>query len=326
MSRSNDAADLVERLLAGERRALSRTISEVENESETGLRALRLLYPHTGRAHWIGITGSAGAGKSTLTALIAGAFRRQDRTVGIVAVDPSSPFSHGAILGDRIRMQALGGDSGVYVRSMATRGSAGGLAAMAADVAAVFDAAGQDVVIIETVGAGQDEVDIARVAQTTLVLNTPGMGDDIQAIKAGILEIADILVVNKADLPGADAVEAQLQALLELAMPAGAWEIPVVKVSARTGEGLDRLMDAIDGHKRYAHSSTDVNRERDRATQQILAAAQAELARRIRRGEAGNGIKTLAESVSARKLDPRSAAVELLRDLQMTPIDRSEGQ
>ena len=325
MSRKNDAGELVQRLLAGERRALSRAVTEVENESTTGLEALRLLYPHTGRAHWIGITGSAGAGKSTLTAVLAGAFRRDGKTVAIVAVDPSSPFSQGAILGDRIRMQALSGDSGTYVRSMATRGSAGGLAAMAADVATVFDAAGYDVIVIETVGAGQDEVDIARVAQTTLVLNTPGMGDDIQAIKAGILEIADILVVHKADLPGTDAVEAQLLALLDLA-PSGAWEIPVIKVSARNADGIDALLEAIDRHRQYLDSHEDAAQKQGRARQQIIAATQAELARRIRQDEAGSGLAALAESVAARAIDPRSAAVELLRQVNLSAGETGKGK
>jgi LAO/AO transport system kinase len=323
MSRRNDAGDLAQRLLAGERRALSLAISEVENETPTGLETLRLLYPHTGKAQWIGITGSAGAGKSTLTAVLAGALRRKQKTVAIVAVDPSSPFSHGAILGDRIRMQALSGDSGTYVRSMATRGSAGGLAAMAADVAAVFDAAGYDVVVIETVGAGQDEVDIARVAQTTLVLNTPGMGDDIQAIKAGILEIADILVVNKADLPGADAVEAQLRALMDLA-PSGAWDIPIIKVSARNEDGIESLLEAIDSHSVYLGSQEDEVRKQSRARQQVLAAAHAELARRIRQGAAESYLALLTEGVASRALDPRSAATELLRQMNLAAGDASE--
>ncbi|HTE86317.1 MAG TPA: methylmalonyl Co-A mutase-associated GTPase MeaB [Dehalococcoidia bacterium] len=313
MSRGSDAGDLVRRLLGGERRALSRAISEVENESATGLEALRLLYPHTGRAQSIGITGSAGAGKSTLTAVLAKAFRAEGRTVAVIAVDPSSPFSHGALLGDRIRMQDLTNDPGTFIRSMATRGSAGGLAATAADVAAVFDAAGRDIVIIETVGAGQDEVKIASVAQTTLVLNTPGMGDDIQAIKAGIIEIADVLVVNKADLPGADAVEAQLQALLSLA-PAGDWQIPVVKVSATKSNGIQELLDAIATHRAHLQASKPADSARyGQARRQILAAVHAELERRLRIGELDSQLDSLAAGVAERTTDPRSAAVELLQ-------------
>jgi LAO/AO transport system kinase len=311
----NDVDELVQRLLAGDRRALSRAISEVENASPLGLRALQILYPHTGNAQSIGITGSAGAGKSTLTRLLARAYRASGATVGVVAVDPSSPFSQGAILGDRIRMQDLTSDPGVFVRSMATRGSVGGLAAMAADVAAVLDAAGRDVILIETVGAGQDEVEIAGVARTTLLVNTPGMGDDIQAIKAGIIEVADILVVNKADLPGADAVVAQLQTLLSLA-PQEDWQTPVIKLSAKTEEGVDQLLNAIDSHRQYLESSqSGVQAGVERARHQIVAAAQAELARRLRAPNAKADLDALTQRVVSRGLDPRSAALELLHRL-----------
>jgi LAO/AO transport system kinase len=308
----DDAAGLARRLRAGDRRALSRAISEVENETVTGRALIQQLYPLSGRAHWIGITGSAGAGKSTLTAALALAYRRAARTVAIIAVDPSSPYSRGAILGDRIRMQALSGDDGVFVRSMATRGSTGGLANMAAEVATVLDAAGYNVVLIETVGAGQDEVEVASVAHTTLVLSTPGMGDDIQAIKAGIVEIADVLVVNKSDLPGADAVEAQLRAMLDLAM-GGDWSIPVVRASATAGTGINALVAAIEQHRHYlgaSATSTDVRRQR--ARQQILSAAQAELMRRILQRESETSMDDLVDRVADRSIDPRSAGIELL--------------
>src|SRR5512145_327924 len=190
---------MAERFLAGERRALARVISRVENETEEGRGFLRELFPHSGKAHTIGVTGGAGSGKSTLTGALAAEYRRREKTVGIVAVDPSSPFTQGAILGDRIRMQDLALDPGVYVRSMASRGALGGLAPTIADVVGVMDAFGFDYVLIETVGAGQDEVEIAGTALTTLLVNNPGTGDDIQALKAGIIEIADVLVVNKAD-------------------------------------------------------------------------------------------------------------------------------
>jgi len=324
MSRTANAGELVERLLAGNRRALARALSEVEDESDAGLEVLRRLYPHAGRAHSIGITGSAGAGKSTLTAVLARAFRSNGQSVGVIAVDPSSPFSHGALLGDRIRMQGLTSDAGVFVRSMATRGSAGGLAAMAADVATVLDAAGTDIIIIETVGAGQDEVEIANVAQTTLVLNTPGMGDDIQSIKAGILEIADVLVVNKGDLPGADAVVAQLQALLSFA-PSDGWQIPVLKVSATAGAGVDALIAAIGAHREHLESSkTDERRRAGRARQQITAAAHAYLARQLRGGQLSASIDALAEAVAARTMDPRSAAATLLTQVNL-PQNMREG-
>jgi LAO/AO transport system kinase len=313
VSDAENLENVVSRLLAGDRRALSRTISEVENETDAGRRALRLLYPKTGHAHSIGITGSPGAGKSTLTALLARAYREQGRGVGVVAVDPSSPFTQGAILGDRIRMQDLTSDPEVFVRSMATRGSVGGLAAAAADVTAVLDAAGKDVVLIETVGAGQDEVEVATVAQTTLVISTPGMGDGIQSIKAGIIEIADVLVVNKADLPGTDAVVAQLQMLIGLAPPK-AWPVPVVKVSAATRDGLGALLDAVHSHRAYVEQVGDARNAVARAKQQIIAAAQAELARRLQTGDTIN-LDGFAERVAARALDPRSAAGEILRQL-----------
>ena len=201
-SASGTVAELVERLLAGDRRALARVISYVEDATAEGHEALRLLYPRTGRAHTIGITGSAGSGKSTLVGALTRELRSRGRTVGIVAVDPSSAFTQGALLGDRIRMQELTADREVFVRSMASRGFVGGLAVNTSEVVAVLDAAGKDVVLIETVGAGQDEIEIAGAAQTTVVVNTPGGGDEIQTMKAGLLEVADVLVVNKADLRG----------------------------------------------------------------------------------------------------------------------------
>jgi LAO/AO transport system kinase len=309
---SDDAAELAGRLRAGDRRALSRAISEVENETAAGLALFKRLYPISGRAHWVGITGSAGAGKSTLTAALASAYRKTHQTVGVIAVDPSSPYTRGALLGDRIRMQALSGDEGIFVRSMATRGSTGGLANMAAEVATVLDAAGYDLVLIETVGAGQDEVEVARVAHTTLVLSTPGMGDGIQAIKAGIIEIADVLVVNKGDLPGAEAVEAQLRAMLDLA-PAGDWNTPVVRVSATAEAGIDSLVNAIEQHRLYLGSnatSTDVKRQR--ARQRILSAAQAELSRQVLQREAAVSVENLVDRVADHSIDPRSAAIDLL--------------
>lgn len=306
--------ELVERMLAGDRRALSRLITEVENGSERGRDALRLLYPHTGRAHTIGITGSAGSGKSTLTGALARAYRRADRSVGIIAIDPSSPFTHGAILGDRIRMQDLTSDAGIFMRSMASRGALGGLAAAAADVASVLDAAGRDVVLIETVGAGQDEVDVARVAQSTIVVNTPGMGDDIQAIKAGILEIADVLAVNKADLPGADAVVGQLRALLSFA-PAGPWTTPIVKLVAMKDEGIDALVAALDAHRAYLEQSGRLTENRiEQARHRIVAAAQLELARRMLAGDGRGRLADLAGRVADRDLDPRSAALQLIQE------------
>jgi LAO/AO transport system kinase len=261
---------------------LARLLTQVENETAEGEAALADIFPHTGRAHIIGITGAPGAGKSTLATALAKALRTTGKTIAILAVDPTSPFTGGAILGDRIRMIDLTGDPGVFIRSMATRGSLGGLSRATRDAVRLFDAAGYDIVMIETVGAGQSEVEIARIAQTVLVVEAPGMGDDIQAIKAGILEIADVLVVNKADRPGVDATLRALKLMLELGHPAlranidghhgrllaitpqpethangdGAlWIPPVVQTTATTNSGIDMLIDAIDRHRDHLRAS-----------------------------------------------------------------------
>lgn len=304
--------DLARRVLAGERRALARAMTLVENQTAAGRDLVRALYPHTGHAHTVGITGSGGAGKSTLTSALAKEERRRGRTVGIIAVDPSSPFTRGAILGDRIRMQDLTSDPEIFMRSMATRGSLGGLAATTADAVAVLDAFGKDLILIETVGAGQDEVEIAATAQTTVVINTPGMGDDVQTLKAGIMEIADILVVNKADLPGADALVAQLKALLSISEH-GDWPIPIVKVVATRGDGIAELADAIDHHRRYLESSGRLEADRrTRARHQLVAAAQAELLRRAQHGIGEGGLDDLVQAVAERRIDPHTAAERLI--------------
>jgi LAO/AO transport system kinase len=304
---------LVQQVLAGERRALARVISLVENREPEGYEALRLLYPHTGHAHSVGLTGASGSGKSTLAGALARELRRRQRSVGIVAVDPSSPFTHGALLGDRIRMQELTSDPEIFLRSMATRGSLGGLASATAQVVAVLDAAGKDAVLIETVGAGQDEVEIAGAAETTVVVNTPGTGDDVQALKAGILEVADILVVNKADRPGADTLVHQLQALVTRA---GGDEpgIPVLKTVATSGDGVAELVDAIDGHRRYLRESGQLERHRlAQARHQVLALARHELLARVLRATEENGqLDELVGAVAQRDLDPYSAARRLI--------------
>lgn len=303
--------ELVGRFLNGDRRALARVISRVENETPEGREYLRELFRRSGRAHTVGVTGGAGSGKSTLTGALAAEYRRRGHTVGIVAVDPSSPFTHGAILGDRIRMQDLTLDPGVFVRSMASRGALGGLSPTINDVVAVMDAFGFDYVLIETVGAGQDEVEIAGTALTTILVNNPGTGDDIQALKAGIIEIADVLVVNKADHPGADVLVSQLQALLSLA-PAGSRRPPIVKTTATKGEGIEKLIDAIAEHRRHLDESGELERQRaDDARHQVLTIARAILLERIRLATPERELELLVARVAARELDPHSAAESL---------------
>ncbi len=303
--------DIVQRFLDGDRRALARVISRVENQTREGRGYLRDLFPHSGKAHTIGITGGAGSGKSTLVGALAAEYRKRGKTVGIVAVDPSSPFTRGAILGDRIRMQALTLDEGVYIRSMASRGALGGLAPSINDVVAVMDAFGFDVVMIETVGAGQDEVEIAGTALTTILVNNPGTGDDIQAMKAGIIEIADVLVVNKADHPGADVLVSQLQALLALS-PAGMRRPPIVKTIALKGEGLDGLADAVAEHRAYLEESGELARQRAiDARHQVLSVARAILLERIQEAMPEEDLDALVLRVAGRQIDPHSAAEEL---------------
>ena len=303
--------DLVERFLSGDRRALARVISRVENATLEGREYLRVLFPHSGNAHTIGVTGGAGSGKSTLTGALAAEYRKRGTTVGIVAVDPSSPFTQGAILGDRIRMQDLALDPGVYVRSMASRGALGGLAPTIDDVVSVMDAFGFDYVLIETVGAGQDEVEIAGTALTTLLVNNPGTGDDIQAMKAGIIEIADVLVVNKADHPGADILVSQLSALLSLAPP-GSRRPPILKTTAIKGEGLAEVADAIAAHREWLVSSGELEKQRAiDARHQVLGIARQILLEKIRRGTSEESLESLVVRVAMRELDPHTAAEEL---------------
>ena len=300
--------ELVDGLLAGNRRALSRLLTLIENDSPEGRRALRLLYPKSGRAHTIGLTGSAGAGKSTLSGAIAREMRRRGRTLGIVAIDPTSPFSQGALLGDRIRMQDLTSDAEVFVRSMATRGNLGGLAPSTAGVVTALDAFGKDVVLVETVGAGQDEVEVAAMADTTVVVLTPGFGDDVQAMKAGIMEIADILVVNKCDLPNADLIARQLSAMMD-ASPL-ARKTPIVKTAGAHGEGVGELLDALEEHRAYiATTNVRESHRRAQARHQVLTLARQRLIDRLVAQHGGDGrIDALAEQVARREIDPHSAA------------------
>ncbi|MBI5348318.1 MAG: methylmalonyl Co-A mutase-associated GTPase MeaB [Chloroflexi bacterium] len=298
-------------ILSGDRRALARLITKIENDQPESRAALAALYPRGGRAQVIGVTGAPGTGKSTLVSELAKAYRRAAKTVAIIAVDPTSPFTGGAILGDRIRMRDLSGDEGVFIRSMATRGSLGGLARATDEVVAVVDAAAFDVIMIETVGAGQSEVDIARLAHTTLVVEAPGLGDDVQAIKAGILEIADVLVLNKADLPGAEAATRALRGMLMLAHTQ--WDVPICETVAAEGKGIDEVIAAIDRHRNYLLQSDGmIQRERDRVRRQLENLARDLLYSRFIAAKR-NEVDAAIEAVASRQRDPYSVVDELLK-------------
>jgi len=318
---------LAERILAGEPRAMARAISLIENEDPAGAELLRAVFAHTGRAYVVGVTGPPGAGKSTLVDRLTGELRRRPAdqaagapetrrriTVGVVAVDPTSPFTGGAVLGDRLRMQAHAADDGVFIRSMATRGHLGGLARATGDVALILDAAGKDVVIIETVGVGQAEVDVVRTADVSVVVLVPGTGDEVQALKAGIMEIADIFVVNKADREGADRLAAAVEANLALhAYGQADWRPPILKTIATDGTGVAQLVDTIDAFRRHA-SGSDPARRRVRAEHRLRELVSARFLehledRVLRPGE----LAAIVERIALRQLDPYTAAADLLR-------------
>jgi LAO/AO transport system kinase len=307
------SSEVSRRLLQGDKRALSRALSFVENGYPEGRDVLRDVFPHTGRAHVIGVTGPTGGGKSTLVGALARHYRRRGRSLGIIAIDPTSPFSHGALLGDRVRMQDLTSDADVFIRSMATRGALGGLAPATNDAVTIMDAAGKDAIFVETVGAGQDEVEIADTAHTTVVINIPGAGDDIQAIKAGILEIADILVVNKADQPAADILAKQLHAFLTLNKDQD-WDIPILKTVAHKEEGVAELADAVDRHRAYLDESGRMAEVvRHRAHRQLLSLAQSQLlARVLASAKDSSTVETLVEAIAKREVDPHTAAERLV--------------
>jgi len=303
----------VERLRAGDARALARAISTVENRAPGWAELLKALFPHTGKARIIGLTGSPGAGKSTLVDQLAKHCRKENHTVGIIAVDPSSPYTGGAILGDRIRMQDHFSDSGIYIRSMATRGSLGGLARTTADVATILDASGRDLVMIETVGVGQDEIDIVRLAEITVVILVPGMGDDVQTIKAGIMEIADIFVINKSDREGAERVEREIRALQSLVMRNDHWTPPIVKTVASEGAGIQDLAAAIAQYEAYL-------KKENRLAQRNIDNWKERLVEMIRdaildkaRAQLGDGQMTrYAAEVAEHKRDPYTLVEEIV--------------
>jgi LAO/AO transport system kinase len=305
--------DLAESLLAGNRRALARGITIAETGGAAARGLLSAVYPRTGQAHIVGVTGAPGAGKSTLVNALARHWRAAGKTVGIIAVDPTSPFSGGAILGDRIRMQPLGGDPGVFIRSMASRGRLGGIARATGDAIDLIDAAGFDIVVVETVGAGQGEVEIASAAHTTLVIEVPGMGDDVQAIKAGILEIADVFVVNKADREGADATIRQLRSMLRLGgAPRTAWEPPILAAVAMREEGIAAVAGAIDRHLEFLRAGGMLaDRMQARAAREFQLIIQEAALERVRERSAA-GWEALVERIARREIDPYTAAAELL--------------
>ncbi len=302
--------ELAAAVLAGERRAVARLLSLVENTPAQARAVMQDVYTRTGRAHVIGVTGAPGAGKSTVVNQMVLELRRRGRTVGVIAVDPSSPFTGGAILGDRVRMHEAAADAGVFIRSMATRGAVGGLARAATDAVRVLDAFGSDVILLETVGVGQDEIDVARTAHTTLVIQTPAQGDDIQTLKAGILEVADILVVNKADMPGADDVAAALRALV--AVDHGPWQRPIIPTVGTRGEGIAALCDAAERHLAYLRSSDAFSlRQRQLAQEDILRLLRDELAERAVRALPPGALDSYVLRVAQRIIDPYTAAEDI---------------
>jgi LAO/AO transport system kinase len=309
---NQDIQAWIDQLRSGDTRALSRAISTVENRAPGWSDLLKALFPHSGKARILGLTGAPGAGKSTLVDHLARHYRKQNRTVGIIAVDPSSPYTGGAILGDRIRMQEHFSDPGIYIRSMATRGSLGGLARTTADVATVLDASGRDVVMIETVGVGQDEVDIVRLADVTIVILVPGMGDDVQTIKAGIMEIADIFVINKSDHEGAERVEREIRALQSLATRPDGWTPPTVKTVASEGAGIAELAAAIGEYEGYLQKENltfkkNVQNWRERLIE-MLRDAMLEKARE----HLGDGnVARMAAEVAEHKRDPYTLIEEI---------------
>lgn len=310
--------DLPAQVLVGNRRAIARLLTWIENVQDGVEAALAALFPHTGRAWIIGVTGAPGTGKSSLVNRLALAFRQQEKTVGIIAVDPTSPFSGGAILGDRIRMRDLSGDTGVFIRSMATRGSLGGLARATRDAVRVLDAAGFDIVLVETVGAGQSEVDIVRTAQTTLVVEAPGLGDDVQAIKAGILEIADVLVVNKADHPGAEHTVRTLRMMLEMAArhddsDATFWTPPVLQTVATTGDGIDALVGAMQQHQVYLREHpAKAQLEQQRIEIELYERLRESLLLRLLEAVPPQDIRAIARRIQSRDLDPQGGVERIL--------------
>jgi LAO/AO transport system kinase len=303
-----------ERVCAGDVLAVSRAITAIENHQPEAEELLRVVFPRTGKAYLTGITGAPGTGKSTLVDRLAALYRRQNEAVGVIAVDPTSPYTGGAILGDRIRMQGHASDAGMFIRSMATRGFLGGLARATAEVALLLDAAGKDQVLIETVGVGQDEVDIVQLADCVAVVMVPGMGDDIQNMKAGLMEIGDIFVLNKSDREGADRLEQELHAMLSLVMPRDGWHPPVVRTVASENKGIDVLAATIVKFRAHFESSGERRRKHvEHWKQRLIELVESRLLHKALGGSGGEArLTALAAEVADRKKDPFAAVNEIL--------------
>ncbi len=306
-------SELIERLLKGEPRAVARSITKVENASSDSAELMKAVFPRTGNAVVIGITGAPGAGKSSLVDKLAFYYKEQGEKVGIIAVDPSSPFSGGAILGDRIRMSALGVDKNIFIRSMATRGNLGGLSRATVDAVAILDAAGFDKIIIETVGVGQDEVEIVKTADVSVVVLVPGMGDDIQAIKAGIMEIGDVFVINKADRDGVLRTIKELESLLSLAMRPDYWNPPIIETIATESKGIEDLTKAIESYYEFQKNGENLERRKAIARWRLLELLQEKLLANLLSFDGVNEkLDRLAQEVAEKKTNPYSAVEEIL--------------
>jgi len=310
-------SSLLQDFFSGDTRALARVITQVENRTEESLKILQALYPKTGHARVIGITGSPGVGKSSLVDRLTIAYRGKDQPLAVVAIDPSSPFTGGAILGDRIRMQTMGVDSGVYIRSMAARGHLGGLSPTTADVVSVLDASGRDPIIVETVGVGQDEIDIIKLADVSVVVLVPGLGDEVQAIKAGIMEIADIFVINKSDRPGADKLETAIQAMLSLGHDAEGWTPPVVRTVATDGTGIDALIAEIDRVSEFfKNSPRRAQRKHDSVRQRLLALLEERLLRTVVEKTLPDGeLNRVVDEIADRRQDPYTVVERICKSI-----------